>query len=594
MKLDECNILKKEIEYGELGIDNNPGYEIIVSVNSNYIHHYISAHPNSRLMYEIPKEAKYFSCKIALNDSSDINSLANFEIKIDGQTNFHSKHLPKNKIEPVEIFLDNNKTIELICEYEGSNICHALWIEPNVSTEVPKNSICTFNTTLIDNSCFLSKKFDYCVTSYFDENNFKYFECLVNQIKKFSSIDCKFVIFCEEWIFKYSDFLKEHDIHVISFKDKTKVEIAEKKTGFLNKSVLYSVAKYINSDKYLLIDADIICTNDIKILFDQVINESTLYVTRDAHTEGLSFGDIITEPWSAYKGTPKCKEILRLTPNEINDDFIMNSGVIAGQRKALLGFNSCLRNILPLSEFYFNENKLVGLREQAVANLATIKYNDFEILHKKFNLQVLWEEVILDCFKDQLSSISQDFSPLFVHFNGPAAKQDLKNICLSLFKQEDFKYEKKKFGRHLNTFLKSEEIKILDFQTNETIIESFMRSTDRQFYIKKLTADKKVTYKKDFIQETRLEDLYHEMKKTISKESFDVAILSNLDSMHNIYTKLSMSLKCSKYICFNEYDYGAVKISDILNYFNSGEANLIEEYEENINQKIYILEKSWN
>ena len=100
MKLDECNILKKEIEYGELGIDNNPGYEIIVSVNSNYIHHYISAHPNSRLMYEIPKEAKYFSCKIALNDSSDINSLANFEIKIDGQTNFYSKHLPKNKIEP--------------------------------------------------------------------------------------------------------------------------------------------------------------------------------------------------------------------------------------------------------------------------------------------------------------------------------------------------------------------------------------------------------------------------------------------------------------------------------------------------------------
>ena len=270
MKLDECNILKKKIEYGELGIDNNPGYEIIVSVNNNYIHHYISAHPNSRLLFEIPKDAKYFSCKIALNDSSDINSLANFEIKIDSQTNFYSKHLPKFKVEAVEIFLDNNKTIELICEYENSNICHALWIEPNICTEKPKNSICTFNTTLLDNSCFLSEKFDYCITSYFDENNFKYFECLVNQTKKYSSIDCKFVVFCEEWIFKYSDFLKEHDIHVISFKDKTKVEISENKTGFLNKSVLYSIAKYINSDKYLLIDADIICTSDIKILFDQV------------------------------------------------------------------------------------------------------------------------------------------------------------------------------------------------------------------------------------------------------------------------------------------------------------------------------------
>ncbi len=594
MKLDECKLIKQEVEYGNLGLNNNPGYEIIVSVNNNYVQNYISAHPKSSLVYEIPSTAKYFSCKIAINDSSDSKSSATFEIKVDGCTHFYSKNIPKFKIEYVEIFLDNNKTIELICSYEGSSVCHALWIEPIFSDHRPEYSICTFNTTLLDNSCFLSEKFDNCIACYFDENNFEYFKCLVNQVKKYSSSENKFVVFCEDWIQKYSDYLLKNEINLIKIKDKAKNYIKEKKSGFLNKSALYSVAKYIDADKYLLIDTDIICTNDVNTLFQEIKDENTLYVTRDAHTEGLSFGDIITEPWSAYKGTPKCKDILRLSPDEINNDFIMNSGVIAGSRKALLGFNSCLRNILPLSEFYFNENIQVGLREQAVANLATIKYKDYEILHKKFNLQVLWEEVNLECKESILQSKSQDFEPLFVHFNGPAAKQDLKDICKYLNDNRDFNFSKQKFGRYINEFLEAKEVNILDIQTNETIIESFMDSTSKQYSITKLIPDKKIIYKNDFHSDSKLEDLYHEMKKIIMKETFDLSLISNLDSMHNILTKISMCLRCCKYICFNEYDYGAVKISNILDYLNSGEAKIVIEYKENINQKIYVLENSWN
>lgn len=591
MKLDECKILNSEVGYGTIGLNYNPGYDIIISVNNNTIENYLSAHPNSILEFEIPNGAKYFSCKIALNDSSDLNTSANFEIKVDGETSFLSKNIKKNKIQNVEIFLNNNHKIELICTFNENPICHALWIEPKIEFELPKYSICSFNTTLIENSTILKEKTELCISSFFDENNFKYFENLYYQIKRYTNEKIKFVIFCEEWI---DELLKFDDVHVIKIKDKSGVRISSKKTGFLNKSSLYSVAKYVNSNKYLLIDVDIICTGDILNIFDQIKNSDTLYVTRDAHTEGLSFGDIISESWSAYEGSPKCKEILCLSPQEINDEFIMNSGVIAGSRSALLSFESELKKILPLSEFYFNENESNGLREQAVANLAVIRHKDYEILHKQYNLQVLWEEVDIFQKNGRLTSISNNFSPLFVHFNGPAAKNDLKNIIDYLKSNQDFSFQKTKFGRTMNDFFKNEKLNILDLQTNETICESFKNTTNKEYYICKLTnKSKKITTENSYIEQ-RVEDLYHELKKIINKESFDVTFISNLDNYHNILTKLIMSLRCSKYICFNEYNYGDIKIEDILEYLNSGEANLVYTHEENPNQKIYILENSWN
>ena len=590
IKLEECNILKSEIEYGELGINCNAGYDIIVSVNNNSLCNYISAHPKSQILFELPENSKFFTCKVGLNDSSDNLTSADFEIKVDGQTKFISKNVKKHKVQNVEIFLNENENIELICNYNNSSICHALWIEPCVHFEEPKYSICPFNTTLINNKCKLNEKFDKCIACYFDKNNFSYFVFFHNQIQKYTDEKIKFVVFCENWIEEHKEFISSNDIHVIEIKNKN----CNDTMGFLNKSALYTVANYINAEKYLLIDVDIIPMNDVKLIFDEVKSEDTIYVTRDAHTDGLSFGDIICENWSAYVGTHDCKNILQLNPSEINNDFIMNSGVIAGKSKAIFSFYSELCKMLPLSEFYFKENPKVGLREQAVANLAVIKQKDYEVLHKKYNLQVLWEEINISLSNNKLEALSGDFEPLFVHFNGPAAKEDLKKLINCIENNIDFEYEKHKFGKYLDKFLDSEEVKILDLQTNETLIESFARNSSRKFEILKISPDKKNIIRNNSFSESRIEDLYFELKKIISSQTFDVSLISNLDNYHNILTKLIMSLRCSKYICFNEYNFGHVKIEDILEYLNAGEAKLVQDYEENPNQKIYVLENSWN
>ena len=599
MFLQDCEIEDCSIEYGDLGINGKTGYEIIPSVNNNPVLHFISAHPKSYIKFKISPLYRFFSCQIALNDSSDNDAKASFEIKVDGETSFYSRNLSKNKIQNVQIFLNENSTIELFCEYSGASVCHALWIQPELFQNPPKNLIDAFQTTLISTRKYFDEKLDYCIACYFDENNFKYFKNFHENIMRHTTLNIEFIVFCEDYYPQIREFSRSTNTRFIKISDIYHEKIIEKnRRGFLNKASLFSIAKFINSNKYLLIDVDIVTTKDVKEIFDLIEDEETLYVTRDAHTEGLTFGEIVTEPWSAYEGTPKCKDILKLTPEECASELILNSGVIAGHRKAILGLESELFKMLPLSKFYFNENADCGLREQSVVNLATIRYEQYEILPKKYNLQVLWEEIILKQDNEKITAVSEDFEPLFVHFNGPSAKGDLSKIYNDLSDLKDFKYSKEKIGRDLSKIFKDKNnLKILDVQTNETISQSLKNTCTVKCEITRILNKRKILSKNNEIIETSIKDLYSEMKKISTEDTFDLIIVSNLESKHNILTKMLLASRMLNdgYLCFNEYDYAESKMDTLLkNSSISNEYKIEFEKQENKNQKIYLLRKICN
>jgi hypothetical protein len=289
---------------------------------------------------------------------------------------------------------------------------------------------------------------------------------------------------------------------------------------------------------------------------------------------------------------------LKLTPEECASELILNSGVIAGHRKAMLGLESELYKMLPLSRFYFDENSNCGLREQAVVNLATIRYEKYKILPKKYNLQVLWEEIILAQEDEKISAISEDFEPLFIHFNGPSAKSDLRKIYNDLSVLNDFKYSKEKIGRDLSKiFEHKNNIKVLDVQTNETISQSLKNTCKIKCEITRILNKRKIFIKDNEITEHSIKDLYSEMKKISTEETFDLIIVSNLESKHNILTKMLLATRMLNdgYICFNEYDYAESKIETIMKNNSISSRYKIEfEKQENINQKIYLLRKICN
>lgn len=144
-------------------------------------------------------------------------------------------------------------------------------------------------------------------------------------------------------------------------------------------------------------------------------------------------------------------------------------------------------------------------------------------------------------------------------------------------------------------FKNNDELYILDLQTNETIIQSLMDSRKSNLKITKLSNYTKLTFEDHFAKEEPMEDLYYEMKKIINKEVFDIAIFSNLDKTHNIYTNASMIASCSKFICFNEYNYGTIKLENILEYLGKGLIEMVLSYAENPNQNIHLAKvNKWN
>ena len=72
------------------------------------------------------------------------------------------------------------------------------------------------------------------------------------------------------------------------------------------------------------------------------------------------------------------------------------------------------------------------MREQALFNLALIKYNKYQILHKKYNLQAIWEEILIESENNEVKAYSEDFSPCLIHFNGPDSKKILNEIIDNL------------------------------------------------------------------------------------------------------------------------------------------------------------------
>ena len=148
MNLQDCELISKEISYGNLGIYGDMGYEIIPSVNGILYKNIISAHPNSSIKYKIPKDSTFFSCKIALNDSSEEFSSCNFEIYVDEELRFSSHNLGKFVISHAEIILDNNSEIELVCKIQNKIICHGLWIDASFNNK-PKYVLDSINKTRI-------------------------------------------------------------------------------------------------------------------------------------------------------------------------------------------------------------------------------------------------------------------------------------------------------------------------------------------------------------------------------------------------------------------------------------------------------------
>jgi hypothetical protein len=158
------------------------------------------------------------------------------------------------------------------------------------------------------------------------------------------------------------------------------------------KAALYSIATLIKARYFLCLDADTLVVGDLRPVFDalQALPSDRILVAGDAYLRPGSLGTQFTRH---YEGRPEdWKRLLNQPENEAAYPFVVNDGVFAGSRQALLGIDGVLRS-LPDAISWVDELPDHGWRNQFVFNLALARLNCAAKLDPAFNVQMHMNDV---------------------------------------------------------------------------------------------------------------------------------------------------------------------------------------------------------
>ena len=120
-----------------------------------------------------------------------------------------------------------------------------------------------------------------------------------------------------------------------------------------------------------------------------VVADHQLLVCREQGIPATqTLGRQITECANAYRGGPHDAELLGLTAREYDYNIVINSGLYAGPKKALLSLDNEIRAMMPEAAFWESHALPdVWWREQAIMNLALARLNSAVVLDWSYNLQ---------------------------------------------------------------------------------------------------------------------------------------------------------------------------------------------------------------
>lgn len=423
------NLKPKEImlSYGTLGVNGSMGYPIIPSINGQSYNHCISTHASSIVKYEINKQFNSFHSYIALNDSSSEKSLVEFQVICDGVPKYVSTKVKKfDKLRPINVDISETNILELRCFNFEDSISHSIWIDPVLNVEKINHHIGPFNNAYIDLN-FEKKKSKYASIVFASENMAEYLYAFLKTFQKNSNLkDCvNYVVIAEE----------SHIIRKIAKHFNAVILKSNKTNNYTISSAIdlkdstYTIAKHIDAEYFVISDIDILVNKDLTTAFI----DGKIGICRDCNTDENSFGELISNSWSAYKGDENCLHLLKVKESEYVNKDILNSGFITGSKREIMLLEDQLKSMLPESQFYLCFNNDALPREQALINLALLRTKNYQILDYSFNQQLLYMPVIENAC---LHLNAQESKKTYSHLVGKECDADFKTLNKSLL--EDY------------------------------------------------------------------------------------------------------------------------------------------------------------
>jgi hypothetical protein len=414
--LDSLPPLEAQVGYGQLGTAGALGYEDQqVSVLGKPYPHALSAHAPARLLYKIDGRFRTFKSLVALNGDVPAGvSSADFTVRADGKLvaaglGVVSGEPPR----PISADVSSAQSLELTINTSQWNYCHSVWLDPKLvpaargeKTQSERDCLERADITLPDGM----PKAERCIATIASRG----FESLLDDMLGSLAANGG----CPEALLVVFVAGDPTSVAPVAAKYRARLIHCEPRApiGISLKSVLYSVARVVDAEQFLCLDADMLVLGDLRPVFAMLdaCPESAILAVREHNGRGFqNLGEAFRH---IYLGNPT--EAATLLADDVAAySLVVNDGLFAGSRAALLSLDSAIQ-AMPELRVWMDSRPDVGWRNQFVFNAALARSGCGVELDSIYNLQLNGRDIGISRVAGRPQAEWKGKRVRVLHFNG--------------------------------------------------------------------------------------------------------------------------------------------------------------------------------
>ena len=423
--LDELPFVDAVTAWGAVGLHGDLGYDggRVRVRNTPYLHA-ISAHAPSRVRVRLDGGYTTFRCHVALND--DVRSgasCADFRVISDGRLVAAAQRVVAGGL-PIELTADVNDVavLELRSETDRPTYCHSVWIDPFLSTESTRVSD-PLDRVEFDNSRARIRA-PRCVATVVTPNFVNLLDEMLASLRMSNpSTDIAVVVLAVDPDRACYEVAERHGAITLPC-------TARRRPDPSIKSALYSVARLVDAEGFLCLDADTLVLGDIAPLFAALEACSRGTILASADQNRYTFDDLGRALTDLYQATESdIGRFVGAALGEARFPLVLNDGAFAGARFALLSLDSAIRSMPGAPQWV----DTLWLRNQFLFNLALARMRCAVQMDDVFNLQLHAQDVELLRANGHISASWRERPVRILHFNatGRDKLRELRNSFAS-------------------------------------------------------------------------------------------------------------------------------------------------------------------
>jgi predicted O-methyltransferase YrrM len=197
---------------------------------------------------------------------------------------------------------------------------------------------------------------------------------------------------------------------------------AHSRINAMSKALLYSVAKIVNAEQFLCLDADMLVLNDLSPVFSMIEACPPGKILACYEGNAYGFHNLDHAFRTVYGGVNAEKNRLQITSKEDSYPLVVNDGLFAGGRNAMLALDDVIRDMAN-APAWADGNKNIWWRNQYIFNLALARLDCGVELDASYNIQLHSQDVTLS---EEGARIQADWHGRLarvLHFNGIAKQK---------------------------------------------------------------------------------------------------------------------------------------------------------------------------